>query len=179
MMKKYLIVDAGLSGAVVARKLAECGKSVLVIDERTHIAGNCFTSRDHETGVMVHRYGPHIFHTNSEVVWKFVNSFGEFRPYVNRVKARTAQGIFTLPVNLHTINQFFGRVFTPAEAKAFIRERAKPGDFDANFEERALMSVGEELYHAFFYGYTKKQWGCEPRELPASLFSVSERPTHR
>jgi UDP-galactopyranose mutase len=169
-MKRILIVGAGFSGAVVARKFAESGLRCLVIDERDHVAGNCHTSRDEGTGVMVHRYGPHIFNANNEEVWTFVNRFCEMRSYINRVKASTSRGIFSMPINLHTINQFFGKRFNPAEARAFI---ATLGDTSikepANFEEQALKFLGHDLYKAFFYGYTRKQWGCEPTELPASI----------
>ena len=170
-MKPYLIVGAGFSGAVLARELAEhSGRRVLVIDSRDHVAGNCHTSRDASSGVMVHQYGPHIFHTDQPHVWDYVNRFGEFRPFVNRVKASIDRGVFSMPINLHTINQFFDKRFNPDEAKAFI---ASLGDASlgepANFEEQALKFIGRDLYEAFFYGYSKKQWGCEPRELPASI----------
>jgi UDP-galactopyranose mutase len=170
-MKPFLIVGAGLAGAVLARELAtHTDRSVLVIDQRSHIAGNCHTSRDESTGIMVHEYGPHIFNTNSTEVWNYVNSFGEFVPYINRVKAETNRGIFSLPINLHTINQFFGTTFSPREAEQFI---ASLGDRTIgepkNFEEQALKFLGRELYETFFYGYTQKQWGCDPKELPASI----------
>ena len=171
MAKEILVVGAGFSGAVLARELAENLDTVIhVIDERTHVAGNCHTERDPETGVMVHQYGPHIFNTDREDVWRYVQRFGTFCPFVNRVKASITQGIFTFPVNLHTINQFFGKRFDPSEARAFV---ATLGDRSIvnprNFEEQALMMLGEQLYRAFFYGYTKKQWGCEPSELPAAI----------
>ena len=146
-MKPYLIVGAGFSGGVLARKLAEHGgRRVLVIDSRDHVAGNCHTEREDGTGVMVHRYGPHIFHTDRKDVWDYVNRFGEFRPFVNRVKASIGKGVFSMPINLHTINQFFGKRFNPAEAKAFI---ATQGDSSigepANFEEQALKFIGRDL----------------------------------
>jgi UDP-galactopyranose mutase len=170
-MKPYLIVGAGFSGAVLARKLAEhSGRRVLVIDSRDHTAGNCHTARDASTGVMVHQYGPHIFHTDKPHVWDYVNRFGEFRPFVNRVKASIDKGVFSMPINLHTINQFFGKRFNPGEARAFIATLGDASiDEPANFEEQALKFLGRDLYEAFFYGYSKKQWGCEPRELPASI----------
>ncbi|WP_050658897.1 NAD(P)-binding protein [Gallaecimonas pentaromativorans] len=119
-MARYLIAGAGLAGAVLARELAEGGAEVVVRDERPHVAGNCHTERDAETGVMVHRYGPHIFNTNSDEAWQYVNRFTPFRPFINRVKAVTHKGVFSLPVNLHTINQFFGEAFSPAEARTFV-----------------------------------------------------------
>jgi UDP-galactopyranose mutase len=168
---RYLIVGAGFSGAVVARELvtrSEC--RVTIVEERPHIAGNCHTERDAATNVMVHRYGPHIFNTNRRDVWDYVNRFGTMRPFINRVKAVNRHGIFSLPINLHTINQFFGRQFNPVEAQAFLESIGDTSIGEPrNFEEQALKFLGRDLYLAFFHGYTKKQWGCEPRELPASI----------
>jgi UDP-galactopyranose mutase len=166
-----LVVGAGFSGAVVARELAErLGRRVLVIDSRAHVGGNCHTVRDDGTGVMEHVYGPHIFNTNNRVVWDYVRRFGEFRPFINRVKACTSRGIFSLPINLLTINQFFGLKLRPDEARAFIASKGdKSIGEPANFEEQALKFIGRELYEAFFRGYTIKQWGCDPTELPASV----------
>ncbi|MDN5789052.1 MAG: UDP-galactopyranose mutase [Pseudorhodobacter sp.] len=167
---KLLMVGAGLSGAVLARELAVAGHQITVIDQRGHIAGNCHTERDAETGVLVHVYGPHIFHTDDAQVWNYVQRFSSFKPYLNRVKT-TAQGaVFSLPINLHTINQFYGRTMTPDEARAFIDAQADKTITDPQtFEEQALRFVGPDLYEAFFKGYTMKQWGCSPRELPASI----------
>lgn len=170
---RILIVGAGFSGAVLARQLADlAGVKSLIIDARDHIAGNCHTERDKDTGIMVHSYGPHIFHTDRLDVWDYVNRFGEFKPFVNRVKATIGRGVFSLPVNLHTINQFFGTKLSPAEAREFIQEKADTSITEpANFEEQAMKFIGRELYEAFFHGYTKKQWGCEPTELPAAILS--------
>jgi len=169
-MSRICLVGAGFSGAVIARELAEAGFACLVIDERPHVAGNCHTERDAETGVLVHRYGPHIFHTGDERVWAYINRFGEMVPYVNRVKTTIGGRVYLMPINLHTINQFFGMAMRPEEARAFIAEKARTDITEPqNFEEQALAFVGEEIYRAFFYGYTKKQWGMEPRELPASI----------
>ena len=171
MPKKFLIVGAGLSGAVIARQLVESlGCTVQIIDSRAHIAGNCHTARDEKSGVMLHEYGPHIFNTNHQDVWDYVNRFATFRPYVNRVKAVTPRGLYGLPINLMTINQFFGKNLQPDEARKFIeglgdKTIAEP----QSFEEQALKMLGREIYENFFYGYTKKQWGCEPAELPASV----------
>lgn len=165
-----LVVGAGFSGAVVARELAEAGYSVVVIDARNHIGGNCHTERDADTGVLVHRYGPHIFNTSVEPVWQYVQRFGTWMPYVNRVKASVSSGVYSLPINLHTLNQFFGLRLNPREAQQFLASKAsREFTAPANFEEQALSFIGEDLYNAFFYGYTFKQWGCEPKELPASI----------
>ena len=167
---RVLVVGAGFSGAVVARELAEAGHAVLVIDARDHLAGNCHTERDSDTGVLVHRYGPHIFNTSNEAVWRYVQRFGTWMLYTNRVKASISSGIYSLPINLHTINQFFGLRLGPRQAEEFLASRAsRQFPVPANFEEQALSFIGEDLYRAFFYGYTRKQWGCEPQELPASI----------
>ena len=168
---KLLMVGAGLSGAVIGRYLAEAGYDITVVDARPHIGGNCHTERDPETGVLVHVYGPHIFHTDDAEVWDYVNAFQTFRPYKNRVKATTGGAVYSLPVNLHTINQFFRKTMRPDEALAFItREQADTSIADPQtFEEQALRFVGRDLYEAFFKGYTMKQWGCHPSELPASI----------
>ena len=167
---RILCVGAGCSGAVVARELAEAGHEVLVVDQRNHVAGNCHTERDEATGVMVHVYGPHIFHTDNETVWDYVNRFAEFMPYTNRVKSVSRGQVYSLPINLHTINQFFGKAMSPSEAQDFVaglsdQSIAEP----VSFEEQARKFVGAELYEAFFRGYTVKQWGMDPKDLPASI----------
>ncbi|AWQ47193.1 UDP-galactopyranose mutase [Serratia marcescens] len=165
-----LIVGAGLSGAVIGRLLAEEGFKVDIIDERNHIAGNCYSERDEDSNVMVHTYGPHIFHTDNEEVWNFINQHAEMMPYVNRVKATVNGQVFSLPINLHTINQFFKKTCSPNEAKELIASKGdKSIDEPKSFEEQALRFVGKELYEAFFKGYTLKQWGLHPSELPASI----------
>ncbi len=170
-MKKILIVGAGFSGAVLARELAESGGySCTVIDSRDHVAGNCHTERDVKTGVMEHKYGPHIFHTSREDVWEYIQKFGKFEPFTNRVKASVKRGVFSLPINLHTINQFFGKNMSPSEAKEFMKTVGDPSiEEPQNFEEQALKMLGKDLYESFFKGYTIKQWGCDPKELPASI----------
>ncbi|MBU3891556.1 UDP-galactopyranose mutase [Serratia rhizosphaerae] len=168
--KKILIVGAGFSGAVIGRQLAEQGHLIQIIDSRDHIAGNCYDARDTKTGVMVHTYGPHIFHTDNEQVWNFVNHYAVMMPYINRVKATVNGQVFSLPINLHTINQFFNKTCSPSEAKALIAEKGDSTITEPqSFEEQALRFVGKELYEAFFKGYTIKQWGMSPAELPASI----------
>ncbi|WP_282119726.1 UDP-galactopyranose mutase [Ruegeria atlantica] len=168
---QFLMVGAGLSGAVIGRELAEQGHDVAVVDSRDHIGGNCHTERDADTDVMVHVYGPHIFHTDDEDVWQYVNQYANFLPYKNRVKTTSRGQVYSLPVNLHTINQFFGKTMRPDEAHAFItEEQADTSITDPqSFEEQAMRFVGRDLYEAFFKGYTIKQWGCHPSELPASI----------
>ncbi len=171
-MKKILMIGSGFAGAVIADVLSQKKNppEIVVLDERSHVGGNCYTERDASTGVMVHKYGPHIFHTSNAEVWEYVNRFVKFRPFVNRVKALYRGNIYSLPINLHTINQFYGKSMNPVEAKKWIE---KEGDISIlepkNLEEQAIKFLGEKLYKAFFYGYTKKQWGCEPFLLPASI----------
>jgi UDP-galactopyranose mutase len=167
---KVCIVGAGFSGAVLARELALAGIESLVIDEREHLGGNCHSERDAKTGVMLHVYGPHIFHTDDDEVWGYINQFGKMMPYVNRVKAVSNDKVYTLPINLLTINQLFGKNMSPSEAKVFIEQQAdKTITSPQNFEEQALSMVGKIIYEAFFKGYTIKQWGVDPTRLPASI----------
>ena len=171
MTARYLIIGSGFSGCVLANSLVQnLDCKIDIWDERSHLGGNCHTSRDEGTGVMVHRYGPHIFNTDKKEIWDFVNSFVEFKPYVHRVKAQSKGKTYSLPINLFTINQFFNKNFSPAEAREFLATLGDKSITDPqNFEEQALHFIGADLYKAFFYGYTKKQWGCEPKELPASI----------
>ncbi|WP_444893480.1 UDP-galactopyranose mutase [Microbulbifer sp. TRSA001] len=164
------IVGAGFSGAVIGRELAEAGYKIEIFEARDHIAGNCHTERDNETGVMVHKYGPHIFHTADQEVWEYINRYAEMMPYKNRVKAIYKGNVYSLPINLHTINQFFGKTLSPSEAKSWIESQADLSiENPKTFEEQALRFVGKDLYEAFFKGYTEKQWGLHPSELPASI----------
>lgn len=170
-MKKYLIIGSGFSGAVVAEQLSKNpDNKILILEERNHIGGNCYTERDKETNIMVHKYGPHIFNTDNEEIWDYIQNFCEMIPFVNRVKSIYKSEVYSLPINLHTINQFFKKNLNPREAKLFIENIAQKNIVEPqNFEEQALKFIGKDLYEAFFYGYTKKQWGCEPSELPASI----------
>ncbi|RZI71986.1 MAG: UDP-galactopyranose mutase [Pseudomonas sp.] len=168
--KKIMIVGAGLTGAVIGRKLAEAGYPVTIVESRPYVAGNCYTERDRETGVMVHVHGPHIFHTDDEAVWKFANDFADFVPYELRVKATTGGRVYSLPINLLTINQFFGTTHAPEEARKFIESRVvQSQQAPVTFEDQALQFLGKELYEGFFKGYPIKQWGLHPNKLPASV----------
>ena len=168
--KNILIVGAGFSGVVIARQLAEQGHHIRIIDQRDHIGGNSYDARDPQTDVMVHVYGPHIFHTDNETVWNYVTQHAEMMPYVNRVKATVNGQVFSLPINLHTINQFFAKTCSPDEARALIAEKGDSSILEPKtFEEQALRFIGTELYEALFKGYTIKQWGMEPSQLPASI----------
>lgn len=165
-----LIVGAGLSGAVIGRELADAGHRISVLEARNHVGGNCYTKRDAKSGVLIHVYGPHIFHTDDTEVWDYVNRFATFKPYRNRVKTTAGGRVYSLPINLHTINQFYGLTLRPDEARAFIEQQSDKTITDPQtFEEQALRFVGRDLYEAFFKGYTQKQWGCSPNDLPASI----------
>jgi UDP-galactopyranose mutase len=168
-LARYAIVGAGFSGAVIGRALAEAGHQTLIVDERAHVAGNCHSARDAETGVMTHVYGPHIFHTADERVWAYVQRFATMAPYRHRVQAVAGGRVFSLPINLLTINQFFNRTMSPDEARAFLAAQAHAIPEPRNFEEQGLSLIGEALYRAFFRGYTVKQWGLDPTRLPASI----------
>jgi len=166
----FLMVGAGFSCAVIGRKLAEAGHQVTVIDQREHVAGNCYTERDQESDVLVHTYGPHIFHTDDKEVWDYVNEWVEFKPYINRVKTTSQGAVYSLPINLHTINQYFSKTLNPTEAKAFLESQADTSiTAPKTFEEQAMRFVGKDFYEAFFKGYTQKQWGVHPSTLPASI----------
>lgn len=170
MKKPVYIVGAGFSGAVIARELAEAGVPSVILEERAHIGGNCHTERCPDTGVMLHRYGPHIFHTDLKEVWEYVNRFSTMMPYTLRIKTTHRDRVYQLPINLHTINQFFSTAMRPKEAEAYIREKADHTiTSPQSFEEQALSMIGKELYEAFFKGYTEKQWGMSPTDIPASV----------
>lgn len=170
MMNRVLIVGAGLSGSVLARMLAEADVPSLVIDKAPFVGGMCHSRRDEETGVDMHVFGPHIFNTSDEEVWRFVQRFDTFHPWVNRVKASNSKGLFSFPINLHTINQLFGKRMNPEEARAFVDSlRDKSITEPRNAEEKLLSMVGAEIYGTFFKGYTIKQWGVSPAELSPDI----------
>lgn len=166
MKPSFLIVGAGLFGATFARRAAEAGHRVLVIDRRTHIAGNCYTKLT--AGIHVHQYGPHIFHTSSEKVWKFVNQFAQFNDYVHRGCVYYRGRHYSFPINLRTLKQVYN-VESNAEALAHLEQSRQPINDPQNMREWLLSQVGEHLYETFFEGYTRKQWGRDPSELPASI----------
>lgn len=171
-MKKVAVVGAGFSGTVIGYQLAHAGYIVDIFESRDHIGGNCYSEKDSETGVMVHKYGAHIFHTDNERVWRFVNQFAEFVPYSNRVKAVTRGRVYSLPLNLLTINQFFNTALSPNEAEYLIRKKSVVYNYNPRtFKEKALSCIGKELYEAFYEGYTTKHWGVSPNILPAKIFN--------
>ncbi|MCD8324147.1 MAG: UDP-galactopyranose mutase [Clostridiales bacterium] len=168
MKYDFLVVGAGLYGAVFARQAAQAGKSVLVIDRRPHIAGNVYTEQ--VAGVNVHRYGAHIFHTNNKKVWDYVTSFAEFNRYTNSPVANYRGELYSLPFNMYTFSSMWG-VTTPEEAAAKIEEQRRAAGIGEprNLEEQAIRLVGTDIYEKLVKGYTEKQWGRDCRELPAFI----------
>ncbi|MFK8115544.1 MAG: UDP-galactopyranose mutase [Rubripirellula sp.] len=165
-MYDYVIVGAGLFGSVFARQMTDAGARCMIIEKREHIGGNCFT--ENIGGIQVHKYGPHIFHTNNQKVWEFVNQFAEFSRFSYRPKVNYRGKMLSFPINLTTLYQLWG-VTTPESARQRLEAERVPINHPQNLEEWILSQVGRELYETFVYGYTKKQWGREPSELPASI----------
>jgi UDP-galactopyranose mutase len=168
-----LIVGSGFFGLTIAERAAAAGRRVTVIDRRSHIGGNAYSEDEPETGIEVHRYGAHLFHTSNPTVWKYANRFTTFTNYQHRVYTNHRGVVFPLPINLGTINQFFGAAYSPDEAKALIHGLA--GEFDlrdaANLEEKGIALIGRPLYEAFIRDYTAKQWQTDPKNLPAEVIS--------
>lgn len=164
-----VIVGSGLFGSVVAEQASRDGYQVLVIEARDHIGGNCYTYDDKETGINVHKYGPHIFHTDNKFIWDYICQFTEFNNYQHVAKSKFQNEIYSVPINLDTINKFFKVALNPEQAKSLIAAKKLSIANPANFEEQAKTIMGEELYNAFFYGYTIKQWEMDPKQLPASV----------
>ena len=167
-MYDYLIVGAGLYGAVCARQLTDAGKSVLVIDKRSHIAGNVYTEKTE--GINVHIYGAHIFHTNNKIVWDYVNRFSTFNRFTNSPVANYKGELYSLPFNMYTFNKMWC-VVTPEEAAAKIEEQKKTAGITEpkNLEEQAISLVGTDIYEKLIKGYTQKQWGRPCDQLPAFI----------
>ncbi|GAA0611449.1 UDP-galactopyranose mutase [Kutzneria viridogrisea] len=169
-----IIVGSGFFGLTVAERAAtQLNKRVLVLERRNHIGGNAYSEAEPETGIEVHRYGAHLFHTSNKRVWDYVNQFTEFTNYQHRVFARYRDQVYSFPMNLGMINQFFGRSHTPDEARELIAKQAAEIDSaDAkNLEEKAISLIGRPLYEAFVRGYTAKQWQTDPKELAAAIIT--------
>jgi UDP-galactopyranose mutase len=164
-----LVVGAGFAGSVMAERLADSGRSVLVIDRREHVAGNAYDFHD-PSGVLIHRYGPHIFHTNSEKVFAYLSRFTDWRPYEHRVLADVGGRHVPMPINRDTVNALYGlQLQTEEEVAAFFAARAEPRDLLLNSEDSVVAKVGRDLYERLFRGYTRKQWGLDPSELHAQV----------
>jgi UDP-galactopyranose mutase len=169
-----VVVGSGLFGLTVAERCADdLGLNVLVLDRRYHVGGNAYSEAEPETGIEVHKYGAHLFHTSNKRVWEYVNRFTSFTGYQHRVFTMHRGQVYTFPMNLALINQFFGRSFAPSEARALVAEQASEIDTkDAtNLEEKAISLIGRPLYEAFVRGYTAKQWQTDPRELGADIIT--------
>ena len=175
LMKHYdlLIVGAGFYGATIAEQAARTGLSSLIIDRRTHIGGNAYTETDSETGIEIHKYGAHLFHTSNDEVWSYLNQYTKFTNYEHRVFTSFKDQVFAMPINLATICQYFKRRMSPDEARLLIKESAAElGEhIPTNLEEKAISLIGRPLYEAFIRGYTLKQWQTDPRELPDGIIS--------
>jgi UDP-galactopyranose mutase len=168
-MFDYLIVGAGFAGAVLAERLARgLGKKVLIIDRRRHIAGNAYDCHDAH-GILIHRYGPHIFHTNSAEVFGYLSRFTEWRQYQHRVRCCVDGRLVPMPINLDTLNELYGLNLTPTTMREFLAGVAEKRETIATSEDVVLSQVGRELYEKFFRGYTRKQWGLDPAELDAQV----------
>ena len=168
-MYDFLIVGAGLSGAVLAERLAKKeNKRVLIIEKRNHIGGNTFDYFNSD-GVLVHKYGPHIFHTNSPDVFNYLGKFTEWRPYEHRVLASVDGMMVPIPINMNTINSLYGLNLSSDEVVSFLKSKAEKKDRVITSEDVVLSHVGRDLYEKFFKGYTRKQWGMDPSELDASV----------
>ena len=173
-LDKYdiVVVGSGLFGLTVARLAAEnLGLRVLVIEKRSHIGGNAWSDIDPETGIEVHKYGSHLFHTSNLRVWNFVARFTDFREYRHTVFARVNNATHSLPINLTTLSSFFGRDFSPTEAEEFFKVFSDEIPNPKNFEEKIISKIGIELYQAFYKGYSEKQWGIDPKLLPSEMAS--------
>jgi UDP-galactopyranose mutase len=169
-----LVVGAGLFGLTLARQAAEeHDAKVTVIDRRDHLGGNAYSEADPETGIEVHKYGAHLFHTSNTRVWEYVNRFTDFTPYVHKVYTTHRGVVYPMPINLGTINQFFESAYSPAGARELIQEQAGKlaGTDPANLNDKGISLIGRPLYEAFIKHYTGKQWQTDPKDLPASIIS--------
>ncbi|WP_127158848.1 UDP-galactopyranose mutase [Xanthomonas arboricola] len=168
----YLIIGAGFAGSVLAERLAAgLGKRVLVVDRRPHIGGNAYDFHD-DAGVLIHRYGPHIFHTNAQRIVDYLSNFTQWRPYEHRVLAQAGEQQVPIPINMTTLNRLYGlQLTTEEEAAAFLASRAEPVADIQTSEDVVINQVGRELYETFFQGYTRKQWGLDPSQLDKSVTS--------
>ena len=173
-MTDFLIVGSGFYGSVLAERISNIlKKKVLIIDQRNHIGGNCYTKIDKKTGIEYHVYGTHIFHTSNKNVWNYINKFTDFNNYRHQVLTSHKNKIFQMPINLETINSFYKKSFNPKQAELFLKKitkKYKKKNYN-NFEDKAISQIGKDLYSAFIKNYTKKQWNKDPKNLPSSIFN--------
>jgi UDP-galactopyranose mutase len=171
---KYLVVGAGFFGSVIAERIAEDkGERVVVLDKRDHIGGASFSEMDRETGIEYHKYGSHIFHTSIKEVWNYINRFCCFNSYRHKVLTKYDEKVYQMPINLETINAFYGTNLKPPEAEDFIKSEIEKENIrnPKNLEEKAISLIGRPLYKAFIKGYTSKHWGTDPKNLPADIIT--------
>src|SRR5271165_5969360 len=171
---RVIVVGAGFFGATIAEQIARQLKMpVAVLERRSHIGGNAYSEIDQATGIEVHKYGSHLFHTSSEDVWQYLQRFTAFNDYRHRVLALHRGRVFTMPINLMTICNFFDRAFTPDQARQFIAAQISECGIEtaSNLEEKAISLIGPQLYEAFIRGYTAKQWQTDPRQLPSDIIT--------
>lgn len=169
-----VVVGSGFFGLTIAERAANLhGLRVLVLDRRSHIGGNAYSQAEENTGIEVHRYGAHLFHTSNERVWEYVTRFTDFTSYQHRVYTTVGGEVFPMPINLGTINQYFRAALTPDQARALVAEQSAEvaGHEVTNLEEKGISLIGRPLYEAFIRGYTAKQWQTDPKELPASIIA--------
>lgn len=171
---KYIIIGSGFFGSVVAERIAsQLKERVLIIEKKNHIGGNCFSLDDPDTGIHYHLYGTHIFHTSNERVWRYINRFTEFNGYFHQVLTTYRGKVYQMPVNLETINSFYGVSLKPYEVEEFLKKEIGKENIlqPANFEEKAISMMGRPLYEAFIHGYTLKQWQKDPKDMPESILT--------
>jgi len=174
-----VVVGSGFFGITVAEQItSRLGLPVIILEKRNHIGGNAYSYFDSETGIEIHKYGSHIFHTSNKTVWDYVNRFTTFNDYIHKVKINSKSKIYSMPINLHTINQFLGTDFSPEQAKEWVRNQANlpegeeiKAEVRSNFEQRAISLIGKQLYESFIYGYTQKQWQTDAKLLPAEIIN--------
>lgn len=170
-MYDYVIVGSGFFGAVFAQQAQENGKSAIVLEKRDHIGGNCYSYDYQDTEINIHAYGTHIFHTNNKPLWDYINRFTEFNRYQHRVLTTHKDKVYSMPINLGTVNSFYGVNLKPEEVEEFLASKRGNISNPKNLEEKAISLIGKDLYEAFIKGYTMKQWGCDPTKLPASIIT--------
>ncbi len=174
MKTDFLIIGSGFYGAVLAERIANVlKKNVTILEKRNHIGGNCYSETDKISGIEYHKYGTHIFHTSNNLVWNYINDFTKFNNYRHQVITKHKNKVFQMPINLETINSFYNKSFSPAEAKKFLETKSKKfkkNNYE-NFEDKAKSQIGNELYEAFIKNYTKKQWNKSPAFLPSTIFN--------
>jgi UDP-galactopyranose mutase len=174
----FLVAGAGFAGSVLAERLASAGRRVMIVDKRRHVGGNAYDEYD-DAGILIHRYGPHIFHTNSADVFDYLSRFTTWRPYEHRVLASVDGQLLPLPINLDTVNQLYGLTLTSFDLEDFLQRVAEPVERPVTSEDVVVGRVGRELYEKFFRGYTRKQWGLDPSELDASVTARVPTRTNR